>query len=137
MNIVLQVGVKVLLKNKDGKFLLLKRSASKYKNIKGMWDIPGGRINPGTNLLENLRREVEEEVALKLVDKTTLIAAQDIILPLENRHVVRLTYLAKIKGTPKVDMEENIEFKWLKLDEMKKLYDLDHYLKQIIDDIVI
>lgn len=38
----LQVGVKVLLKNKEGNYLLLRRSLKKYPGVKGRWDIAGG-----------------------------------------------------------------------------------------------
>ena len=52
--VILQVGVKALLQNKEGKYLLLRRSKEKYKEVEGEWDIVGGRINPGSDLLENL-----------------------------------------------------------------------------------
>ncbi len=63
-DIKLQVGVKIFLKNKEGKYLLLKRNSVKYSNIRGEWDIVGGRIDPGTKLMDNLRREVREETQL-------------------------------------------------------------------------
>ena len=55
----LQVGVKVLLQNSDGKYLLLERNLEKYTDVKksDKWDIVGGRINIGTPLLDNLKRE--------------------------------------------------------------------------------
>jgi len=52
-NIILQVGVKALLQNSEGKYLLLRRSLEKYPEIKGRWDIVGGRIDPGSILIEN------------------------------------------------------------------------------------
>ena len=90
-NILLQVGVKILLKNKDGKYLLIHRSAEKYPEVKDAWDIVGGRINLGTSLMENLSREVFEETKLKIVGEPKLIAAQDILKT--QRHIVRLTYV--------------------------------------------
>ena len=57
--VILQVGVKAFLKNKDGKYLLLQRSSLKYADTKGAWDIVGGRIEPGTPLLDNLKREIK------------------------------------------------------------------------------
>src|SRR3989344_1858447 len=56
----LQVGVKIILQNKEGKFLLLQRNFKKYPEIKknDSWDIVGGRINIGIPLLENLNPEV-------------------------------------------------------------------------------
>ncbi len=63
----LQVGVKALLKNKNGKYLLLRRNPKKYPDVGPKWDIVGGRINPGSLLLENLKREIKEEVGLDYV----------------------------------------------------------------------
>ena len=50
----LQVGVKILLKNKDEKYLVVLRSAIKYPEVGAQWEVAGGRIEPGTFLLENL-----------------------------------------------------------------------------------
>lgn len=129
----LQVGVKVFLKNKDGKYLILKRSTEKYKNTNGIWDIPGGRIDPGTSLVNNLRREVMEETNINIEGEPTLIYAQDIILTdTRDKHVVRLSYLADSNGEPKLDLSENVEYKWLSIDEMLSITDLDAYVREII-----
>jgi len=128
----LQVGVKALLKNVDGKFLLVRRNFEKYKEVKGEWDIVGGRIEPGTPLLENLKREIREETGLLLSDGPALVAAQD-ILRVEGRHVVRLTYTANIVGEPKLD-EYHTDFKWLTLAEMKNFDNLDIYLKELLEN---
>jgi 8-oxo-dGTP diphosphatase len=112
-NIVLQVGVKALLKNKDGKYLVVKRNLDKYKGAKGSWDIVGGRIEPGTSLLENLKREVKEETGLTIISNPKLISAQD-ILHNTGRHIVRLTYVADTEGKVALDTSENLEYTWVK-----------------------
>ena len=128
----LQVGVKALLKNLEGKYLVLKRSAKKYQDVKGdLWDIVGGRIEPGTTLVENLKREVREEVGLELLDSPKLVGAQD-ILKVPGRHVVRLTYTANISGEPKLN-SDHTDFKWLILEEMKQFADLDVYFKELLE----
>ncbi|MBI2641955.1 MAG: NUDIX hydrolase [Candidatus Wildermuthbacteria bacterium] len=127
----LQVGVKALLKNKDGKYLLVRRSSEKYPEVGARWDIVGGRINPGTTLIENLKREIKEEVGLDLIEEPRLVAAQD-ILRIEGRHVVRLTYLGAIEGQPKLD-GDHTEFNWFTMEEIKKLENLDIYFKELID----
>jgi ADP-ribose pyrophosphatase YjhB (NUDIX family) len=129
---ILQVGVKVLLKNPEGKILLLKRDTNKYKNLRGTWDIIGGRITPGTALLENLRREILEEVGLELQDEPHLVGAQD-IMTLDERHIVRLTYTATTNGEPILG-EEHTDFGWFTLEEMKKHEDFDIYCKMLIDE---
>jgi ADP-ribose pyrophosphatase YjhB (NUDIX family) len=132
MEIKLQVGVKIFLKNSDNKYLLVKRSLQKYKGVKGSWDIVGGRIDPGSILLDNLAREVYEETQLEIKSKPILLYAQDII-PNEEKHIIRLTYKGETDGEPILDMEENLEYKWLTINEMKNQPDLDIYIKEILD----
>ena len=61
----LYVGVKVLFKNKERGYLLLLRNLHTYPDIqKGRWDMPGGRIDTGTPLSDNFKREAEEETQL-------------------------------------------------------------------------
>lgn len=132
MEKILQVGVKAFLKNTEGKFLLLKRNPEKYNNTKGSWDLSGGRIELGTSLIENLQREIKEETTLTVISVPQLIYAQD-ILHYENKHVVRLTYVANCEGEIILDTTENTEYKWLTLEEMKRQEDLDQYVKEILD----
>ena len=134
--IILQVGVKVLLTHSDGKFLLLQRSLVKYPEIKGRWDIVGGRINPGTTLLENLAREVKEETGLSIVGIPKLVAAQD-ILRNPTRHVVRLTYVGMANGEVVLDTSENDNHAWYTWGELLELDDVDVYVKELLDDAII
>jgi ADP-ribose pyrophosphatase YjhB (NUDIX family) len=129
---ILQVGVKAFLKNSEGKYLLLKRNMEKYKGAKGSWDLVGGRIDPGTSLIENLKREVTEETQMEITSEPRLIYAQD-ILHFADKHVVRLTYVAETKGEVILDTSENLEYKWLSVDEIKKQEDLDIYVKEVLE----
>lgn len=133
----LQVGVKVLLKNKEGKYLLLYRSPEKYPEVKGdRWDIVGGRIELGSPLLDNLKREVKEEIGLELIKAPRLIAAQD-ILRVPGRHIVRLTYVGEIDGNPILD-NDHLEYRWFSIDELRVLNDeLDIYLRELLDQSVL
>jgi 8-oxo-dGTP diphosphatase len=125
----LQVGVKILLKNKDGKYLVVCRSAEKYPEVGAKWDIVGGRINPGSSLIENLKREVLEETSLEVVGEPKLVTAQDILKT--DKHVVRLTYLGFADGEVKLS-EEHSQYKWLSLEEISKLEPMDKYFKEIL-----
>src|SRR3989344_7121398 len=131
-SILLQVGVKIFLKNIEGRYLLLKRSAVRYPNIKNFWDIPGGRILPGTPLLENIKREVFEEAKLSISSEPKLIGAQDIIR-LPEKHIVRLTFSAETSGEPVLN-DEHIEFKWMTLEEMKNEKMLDEFTRKILEN---
>ena len=128
----LQVGVKIILQNKEGKFLFLQRNLEKYSDIKqnDSLDIVGGRIQVGMSLLENLKREVFEETELNLIEIPKLIYAQDILRG--DKHVVRLTYMAQIEGEPVLD-EEHIAYKWLTAEEVKKEENLDQYAREVFN----
>lgn len=117
--IILQVGVKILLKNSQGKYLLVRRNPKKYPEVGPKWDIVGGRINPGSPLLENLQREIKEEVGFIYTGDPRLVAAQD-ILKVPGKHVVRLTFLGELDGEPRID-EEHLEAKWFSAKEIEKI----------------
>lgn len=126
----LQVGVKVILKNKDGKYLVIERNADKYPETGAKWDIVGGRIDKGSSLLENLRREIMEETGLVMTSEPKLITAQDIIKT--DKHVVRLTYLGEADGEVKLS-EEHSAYKWISLEEISMLEPMDSYFKEVIN----
>ena len=129
----LQVGVKVLLKREDGKILLLLRNPETYGKTVGKWDIPGGRIEPGSSLMDNLAREVREETNLQMVSTPYLIGAQDIIKEGE-RHVVRLTFVARTTGEPELDLNENTEYKWVTFGELRDEELLDSYVRTLLTE---
>ena len=131
----LQVGVKVLLKNKENKYLFLERSTV-YGSIAGMWDIPGGRINVETPLLENLHREVEEETSLRVLENPIFLAAQDIFTKDGKRHVVRLTYAAQTSGDVRLDTEHT-NYRWLTISAALKLETLDPYTRDVLQTVKI
>jgi ADP-ribose pyrophosphatase YjhB (NUDIX family) len=133
----LQVGVKIALKDKERRILLLRRSEKVYGEYKHMWkqwDLPGGRIEPGKSLKENLQRELKEELNFNWKGSPTLLAAQDIIMP--DRHVVRLTYLDHLSKTPKIKLDnENTEYEWFSVKEMKSLgKGLDKFAKELLQN---
>jgi len=132
----LQVGVKIILENSEGKFLLLQRNLEKYRDVKAndSLDIVGGRITPGTPLLENLKREIFEETKLILTDEPKLLAAQDILRP--DKHVVRLTYIGRIDGEPVLD-EDHSAYKWLTKEEIKNESGLDQYFKEVFNKFIL
>jgi len=136
MNLQLQVGVKIILQNKEGKFLLLQRNLEKYPEVKknDSLDIVGGRIEIGTPLMENLKREILEETKLSLTEEPKLLAAQDILRP--DKHVVRLTYLGKVEGEPILD-EEHTGYKWLTKEEVRKEGGLDQYSREVFEKYIL
>lgn len=128
----LQVGVKIVLQNKEGKYLVMLRSAEKYPDAGAKWEIAGGRINPGTPLLENLKREVKEETGLEITGEPKLITAQDIFSQIKNKQIVRLTYSGFADGEVKLS-DEHTDHKWLTREEIFKLEPIDPVFKEVFE----
>ena len=131
---ILQVGVKILLQNNEGKYLLVCRSAEKYPEVGAEWDIVGGRIDPGTTLFDNLKREVKEETGLEIEGEPQLISAQD-ILRIEGKHVIRLTYKGFARGEV-ILSDEHEKFRWFTIEEIKNLEPIDIYLKEVLNTFI-
>ncbi len=128
---IFQIGVKILVANEEGEFLVLKRNTEKYPEAGATWDIPGGRIEIGTPLIENLARELREETGLALLGNPDLVYAQD-ILKNEEKHVVRLTYIGKAEGEIVLDIKENTEYAWKSKAALLSMSDLDQYLREAL-----
>ncbi len=125
----LQVGVKVLIKNSKGQYLLMQRSQPLPDGTS--WDIPGGRINPDERLEDALSREVLEETGTTLTSVMTLLQAQDIFVEKAGLHVVRLTY-ATISEKEVALSDEHQNFRWVSLEEAKEL-PIDPYLRDVLE----
>lgn len=59
------LAVKALVANKEGRILAIRRSAES-KFFKGVWDLPGGKADPGETFDAALTREVAEETGLTI-----------------------------------------------------------------------
>ena len=129
----LQVGVKTLILSDSGNVLFLKRNPSVYKNDKLLLDIPGGRIDSGLSLEENLKREVLEETGINTIEVLGILSAQDIFY--ENNHVIRLTYVSRVTGEVVVLSEEHESFEWIPLESvLSREGEVDELVVKVIKD---
>lgn len=131
---ILQIGVKVIIKNSDGLILLLRRADHYLTNGLEAWDIPGGRIKPEEALMDALAREVEEELGVELIGSPTLLIAQDIFVSHKDLHVVRLTYLHTMDVANVTLSEEHYEYRWVALDETKN-FSIEPFLREALDSL--
>ena len=114
------VGVGALIKQNDS-VLLVKRA---HKPGKCKWALPGGLLKLGETIKDAVKREVKEEVGLK-VELVDLIDVSDyIVFDDENRirfHYLILNFLAnridgEIRGS-----EESSHVNWFKVEELNSL----------------
>ena len=91
---------------KDNKALILLRASSEKKG--GRWDLPGGHLNEGEELMEGLLREVYEETGLTLAE------------PVESLYTKENTSFFKA-GMPQEDIKlshEHTKYKFISVDEI-------------------
>ena len=90
--------VAAALVDRDGRVLVQQRPESTA--MAGLWEFPGGKIEPGETPEAALIRELDEELGI-VVDHACLAPACFASEPLGDRHLLLLVYaLRKWQGVP-------------------------------------
>ena len=66
----ISVAVGVLV-DSEGRILITRRAKNAHQG--GLWEFPGGKLEPGESVLEALRRELSEELGTKIAGSTPLM----------------------------------------------------------------
>jgi 8-oxo-dGTP diphosphatase len=111
------IVVAAALVNGEGRVLLQQRAAN--RQMGGLWEFPGGKIEDGEVPEAALVRELEEELGIG-VEAASLAPAAFASAPLGARHLLLLLYICREwDGTPQpLDASA---LKWVRTDEMPKL----------------
>lgn len=115
------VGVGAVIKNSDGKILLMKRGALS-KSEPNTWCIPGGAVEFGEKMESAVIREIKEELNID-IEILKQYGCADYIMLSENQHWVSGIFLCKIvEGEPKI-MEPGKcdEIGWYNLEDLGSL----------------
>ncbi|MDQ3876841.1 MAG: NUDIX domain-containing protein [Actinomycetota bacterium] len=110
-----QVAVGAIVIDSD-ELLMIRRAADPGR---GLWTIPGGRVENGELLAEALKREVLEETGLE-VDPGDLVGILEVP---GDPHYVILDFYARLTGgrEPHAQQEEVAEARWVPLDDVPDL----------------
>jgi 8-oxo-dGTP pyrophosphatase MutT (NUDIX family) len=127
--------VKILLQ-KDNTFLILKNQTSDYNDLLLGWETPGGHLEPNENFEQAFFRELKEETGLLEVKIVSPVCSY-LFSPGEEKSLGGVVYLAQyISGEIVLDNIEHCMYKWVTLDEIKKLsgtkglkYEIEEYEK--------
>jgi 8-oxo-dGTP diphosphatase len=100
---------------RDGKILLVRRARSPGK---GIYSLPGGRVEFGETLHAALHREVAEETSLK-IEIADLAAWREVVPTAEGGgHYVILSFAARWQAAEVVLNEELDDFRWISPDAL-------------------
>ncbi|WP_332810634.1 (deoxy)nucleoside triphosphate pyrophosphohydrolase [Sphingomonas sp.] len=91
--------VAAALVDADGRVLLQQRAPN--RSMAGLWEFPGGKLEPGETPEEALIRELEEELGIE-TDSACLAPAAFASHRLDDSHLILLLYVCrKWRGTPR------------------------------------
>jgi 8-oxo-dGTP pyrophosphatase MutT (NUDIX family) len=122
-----QVAVKAVIRNQDGKFLIVREGQR--------WQAVGGRLEKGEKLEEGLRRETEEETGITDLDVGKVIHVDEWFSKPEGelKHIVALFFLCSTDSNDIALSEEHQEYAWITVEELDSFGDLiEKEIKQAI-----
>jgi|TARA_B100001750_G_C15490458_1_gene590970 mutator protein MutT len=108
-----RVAVIAAVIQRGDKYLLGQRPESKRHG--GLWEFPGGKVHDGESRLEAIRRELAEELALKVVRIERLLFS---VVDKGSPYVIEFVETI-IEGTP--IPYEHSEIAWLTIGELDEL----------------
>ena len=127
-----KVAVHAYIKKGSNFLITLRSSVNDYKPNE--WDLPGGTVEFGENPTKALKREVLEETKLGIeIVKPLFVCSQTN----NSRHQFWIVYECKyLSGKVKLSPEEHEKFRWIDIQEVKKLkkiYFLDSFCKEYLN----
>ena len=109
--------------NDDKEILIIKRCPTDKKDA-NKWEVPGGKLDEGEDLLLSKKREVKEETGLLIEQTEPLIFTQSYVI--EDGGYKGFTYISlfsvnKIKKGKVKLSEEHTEYAWVSYKEISNL----------------
>jgi 8-oxo-dGTP diphosphatase len=110
---------------KDGKILFGKRIDI------GKWELPGGKIKPGEQPTDAIKRELKEELDLDVEIKKLLICyVVTLVVNEKNINILHINYLVNPKTDPKINKKCHEKLKWLEINELRNILKDENEMKK-------
>ena len=94
---------------KDGAYFATQRGCGEFE---GMWEFPGGKIEPGESRESALKREIQEELGIDItIDK--FLCTTDYDYP--SFHLTMHCYLCRVE-LGMIELREHKSARWLTVD---------------------
>ncbi|WP_245929824.1 (deoxy)nucleoside triphosphate pyrophosphohydrolase [Allonocardiopsis opalescens] len=99
---------------RDGRLLAAQRAAPAA--LRGGWEFPGGKVDPGETPVQALLRECREELDVRVEPGPELLPRTGAAWPLSERAVMRVWLARVAEGEPRA--VEHLALRWLAADEL-------------------
>jgi len=114
-----KIGVCAQIKCGDGRVLLIRRSVA--DTGAGIWEMPGGAVEPEESIENALLREIEEETGLKILLEGLKYKTHFDFHDLEkNKHSRKFCFVCLTEEQPRLSNDHS-EFKWFAREEISSM----------------
>ncbi|MFZ2975956.1 MAG: NUDIX hydrolase [Candidatus Moraniibacteriota bacterium] len=108
----------------DGvKKVFLPRRAKTKKFLPDVFELPGGHIEYGEDIVDGLKREIKEEFEME-IEVGESFAVFTYINEIKGTHSIEVIYLAQFRGdieNVRINPADHSEFIWISKDEIGKI----------------
>ncbi|MCK5476941.1 MAG: NUDIX hydrolase [Candidatus Aenigmarchaeota archaeon] len=115
---------------KDKKFLIV--MCPRFR----VWRVPGGRAEHGEKVEDTLIREMQEETGIEFENPKFIGFGQNqqfqVLCQKESSRLIMFFHV-KTNEEPKLDPHEAQDFKWVSLDELKKIKNKEGALSDLFN----
>ena len=113
---------------KDGSYFATQRG---YGEFEGMWEFPGGKIEPGESREVALKREIQEELGLDIIIENLLCTTK---YDYPSFHLTMHCYLCNI-ASGEIELREHKSARWLTAETLDSVEWLPAD-KEVIDKLI-
>jgi 8-oxo-dGTP diphosphatase len=112
------ISQKAILFDEDGKVLAIRRTETAPSQPLH-WDLPGGDLEIGNNLIDDISREIKEEAGLEVNNLKVIDAIGE--FNEEKEYWVTICYIAEPLSKSVMLSYEHDEYKWITPNEFLEL----------------
>ena len=110
--IMKKIVVVAAILHRDGAYFATQRG---YGEFEGMWEFPGGKIEPGESREVALKREIQEELGVDIAIENLLCTTE---YDYPSFHLTMHCYLCSI-ASGEIELREHKSALWLTSDRLK------------------
>ena len=104
-----KIEVVATILQRDGAYFATQRG---YGEFEGLWEFPGGKIEPGESREVALKREIQEELGVDIVIEKFLCTTN---YDYPSFHLTMHCYLCSIE-TGEIELQEHMSARWLTVE---------------------
>ena len=109
-----KIEVVATILHRDGTYFATQRG---YGEFEGMWEFPGGKIEPGESHDVALRREIQEELGVDIAIENLLCTTE---YDYPSFHLTMHCYLCSI-ASGEIELREHKSARWLRPEELSSV----------------